>query len=113
MQWKAIWQMSSKLNKISTKNIRILIEQLQTQISTFLRENKQYRPDGWLVDAIKLLKKIYLSIGSKSVKSPTKNQSNGKQEWETWLKDFSKKHWRLRNIRAAMLQQGIEMKKVS
>ena len=100
-QWNAIMQLIPQLKNISKKNKDLLLKLLKSQISIQLTRKSRNRPDASIAEIVKQIKMIYYSMGKK----------NGPDLWLKWLKDFSNKYWRLRNLRSALSRVDIIMKR--
>ncbi len=98
-QWNAIMLLIPQLKNISEKNKDLLIKILKSHISIQFTKKNRNRPDASIAEIVKQIKMIYHSMEKK----------NGADLWQKWLKDFSNKYWRLRNLRLALSRIGIMM----
>ena len=100
-QWGAITRLIPHISSIADKNKEDMIKVLKAQINDWLSHSSRNRPDASIAEAISQIRMIYLAFKTRK----------GDLLWENWFKSFSNKHWRLRNLRSALKDKSIEMKK--
>lgn len=100
-QWGAITRLLPHLSSIKDKNKELMVKILKAQITEWLTHSSRNRPDASIAEAIMQIRMIHLTF----------KMRDGSSSWQKWFKFFSNNHWRLRNLRSALKERGIEMKK--
>ena len=86
-----------------------MIQMLEKQILKKVDNKKgRTRPDEIIAQQIKDMRTIYLTIEKTTIKNKI---YNGEDLWNNWFSKFSSKYWRKRNLRAALSNVNLEMKK--
>ncbi|HDZ17796.1 MAG TPA: hypothetical protein ENH75_05875 [archaeon] len=100
-QWRVIIRLIPHVSSITDKNKELMVSVLKSQITQWLSHTSRNRPDASIAETIAQIQTLYLAFKTR----------DGIALWQKWFKKFSNNHWRLRNLRGALSNKGIEMKK--